>query len=616
MSVKPGHMVLYDRMQPALPADNYRIKAQTNVRVETDQDGDGSGTIEDGPLGSETRFFDIVGPRFLLSPTELAGVYPPRNGHGAFIDTLPHVAFGRRTLPWERDLDPENALPGPPEVGDGSVPALTGQRPWMALLLFEEDEIVIQRRQPLESILSATVRSAIEAPAGVVCDSITVARSTLLDVLPTPDEMEVLSHVRQVNVNDRELAAGDSDGWFSVLMANRLPQPDRNYRACVVSLEGRTDLFDKLRNRPVTPEPTGPVVATAEVISGLELLVQHFPERKDYVAALQRARRSTDLAPTDAVDVPRGDDVDAPGDDSDRANETATSGLAPATSDVTRAVSLGDLTSHDRVIAEVAGWTTLTPVEPVETLVLLASWAFECFGDETFQTLTRDLDVGMIGDKAAGVPIADTGHVAIKLRDRAGSARSAWYRGPLVPYPMTRDTQGPYHSADQCRRIAPETGLEDLSYSAAFEVGRLLATSDGRLAQELMRWRRTAYRAARRLMARRGLADGLDLVDLLDPRLPLAPFLSAHIAERFMIELPRIDRFEGDLIAGAPGLNPAELTRVWELADLSDAQELLGGAHVDAIGGLPPLTTGFDERADGLRDVRGGLFETLGRNGG
>lgn len=611
MSVSPGHMVLYDRMQPALPADSYRIQARTDVQVETDKDGDGVGSISSESLAPETRYFDIVGPRFVLQPTELAAVYPPRNGHGPFIDALPHVAFGRRTLPWERDLDPLNELPDPPEPEDSGAPALAGHRPWLALLLFEQDEIELVRAQPLEQVLPAAVRAAIEAPSGVVCDGIRVRRSVLLDVLPTPDEMEVLAHVRQVNVDDRELAAGDSDGWFSVLMANRLPRAGRTYRACVVSLEGRTDLFRQLRERPVRPPQPAPAVARANVVAELERLVRHFPDRKDFAAALERARTAPER---------RGPNLETGRSEGEvHAREAAggrdVSGIVPAEA-VRVDTRVHDLTAAELVPPDVADWMTLAPPEPVEKLVLLASWSFECFGDRTFQTLTRDLDVGMIGDKAGDVRVADSGHIAINLRDRAGTQQTAWYRGPLAPYPVTRDPEGPYHSADQCRRISPETGLEDVSYSAAFEVGRLLATSDARLAQELMRWRRTAYQRARRRLVRRGLAEGLDLADLLDLDFPLTPLLGAHLAERLVHEIPRIDRFETAMVAGAPGLDPAELTRVWDLPDVADGRDLLGGAGIDEIGGLPPLTTGFDERAEGLRDLLGGLLESLRRNGG
>ncbi len=71
------------------------------------------------------------------------------------------------------------------------------------------------------------------------------------------------------------------------------------------------------------------------------------------------------------------------------------------------------------------------------------------------------------------LPLSDTGHLQIALDDRLGAVEQVWYRGPLVPYQLTRDPLGPYHSADQARRVTPETGAEDISYAAAFEVGRL-----------------------------------------------------------------------------------------------------------------------------------------------
>jgi hypothetical protein len=211
--------------------------------------------------------------------------------------------------------------------------------------------------------------------------------------------------------------------------------------------------------------------------------------------------------------------------------------------------------------------------------------------------------------------MADTGHLAIRLQDRDGSEQSAWYRGPLAPYPVTRDTEGPYHSADQCRRVSPETGMEDVSFSSAFEVGRLLATSDGRLAQDLMRWRRTIYRAARRALSRNALAGGFDISDLLDPRLPLAPLLSSRVAERVVADLPAIDRYELELIRRAPGLDPGELARTWRLADATEAAALLGGASLDALGLDPEVTPGREVRLGHLRNLRAVMMDAIERNG-
>src|SRR5262249_49884667 len=65
---------------------------------------------------------------------------------------------------------------------------------------------------------------------------------------------ELLCHVREVDLNDTELAIGDDDGFLAIVMANRLPQYDRvnckpvRYMACLVNLEGQADAL------PVVPE--------------------------------------------------------------------------------------------------------------------------------------------------------------------------------------------------------------------------------------------------------------------------------------------------------------------------------------------------------------------------
>ncbi|MEZ4470813.1 MAG: hypothetical protein R3F60_08445 [bacterium] len=243
----------------------------------------------------------------------------------------------------------------------------------------------------------------------------------------------------------------------------------------------------------------------------------------------------------------------------------------------------------DRAVLE--GLTPLLILPPRKQLVLLHSWTFECQEGASFQELCAGLDVGLFGEvRATPAPVmTDTGHLALQLTDRAGSTQLAWYRGPLVPWPLTRDARGPYHSADQCRRISPETGLEDIAYAAAFEVGRLLAAADARLAQELMRWRRRTFRRAVLLDVRRDLRVALNLA--LDPA--LIDRLAPRIAERVAGSLlrpgrPFSDPFELGITRAAEGLQPDLLARAWRLASPDQAAQLLGASRVPEAGGVVP----------------------------
>jgi hypothetical protein len=86
----------------------------------------------------------------------------------------------------------------------------------------------------------------------------------------------------------------------------------------------------------------------------------------------------------------------------------------------------------------------------------------------------------------------EIGYVALKNELRIGEKSTSWYRGPCVPAPTKQVTDyAPYHYSDHAIQYDPETGIFDLSYAAAWQVGRLLALSDGAFSQSLSSWRRT-----------------------------------------------------------------------------------------------------------------------------
>ena len=171
-----GEMRLYDAMVLPLSMGRHRL----TTRVEVVHDGRTDG------LGSE-RHFEVDGPRWELPPDEIASVYPPRNGTGAFAESLPQIVFHRRTLPWERSLGAPASSGTPP--GPGDPPPLSGDAPWLALLLFEEDEYTLLERIPLEQIVSDDAFTRLGRPAGVLCDALQVSAEVLSSVMPSREEL-------------------------------------------------------------------------------------------------------------------------------------------------------------------------------------------------------------------------------------------------------------------------------------------------------------------------------------------------------------------------------------------------------------------------------------------
>jgi hypothetical protein len=513
-----GHMYLFDSVTPPLDDGSYRLTAQTQVSY--------PGSSQDF---SQQRYFDVVGPRFTVPQAMVAATFPPANAHGSFQDGLPHIVLSRRTLPWERELDPEHLIPAPavaaaePEIAVG-VPA---RLPWVALLVFEEGEYTLLRGIPLAQAVPADVFARLGAPAGVTCDAVQASRGLITSILPSVEELELLCHVRWVNVDDRELNAAGGDGYYAVVVASRLPSPGAQCRAILVSLEERSDL----------------VQASPPAVAGDEPP----PARRDAEASVPGAPAALDSLPSPIYGLTQ---------------------------------------------APVHTFSPIVPlpvqvVAPLQVrLVALTSWQFTCEGPGTFRELMQNLDVAMLGtvtDPGAGAPsLADTGHLQLQLSDRLGATEPVWYRGPLVPYNLTRDPLGPYHSADQARRVAPETGSEDISYAAAFEAGRLLAAADPRFAQAIMAWRRESYKQSARASTITSIAGRLPVQ--LPPTLaetlhtPVTPIVAAAATQAVVTSGPPIaDAYGLTQVQQAAGLDSANLAQAWNLASSADAEALLGG---------------------------------------
>ncbi|MES2706268.1 MAG: hypothetical protein V4726_06635 [Verrucomicrobiota bacterium] len=138
-------------------------------------------------------------------------------------------------------------------------------------------------------------------------------------------------------------------------------------------------------------------------------------------------------------------------------------------------------------------------------LVVLASWTFGALpagGD--FLYLMGNLGVDLLRLPSPAGPTADPdsdpqaqavqalalGYVPLGNDLRDGENTTSYYRGPGAAAPCATDMNyGPYHYSDSTIQYDPAFGTFNLSYAAAFQVGRLLALSDGSFCQTLIQWR-------------------------------------------------------------------------------------------------------------------------------
>ena len=562
--VNTGRFFLYDAILPPLKAGGYTLETTLGLTATT-----GSGSSDPTEIDPLASRIEVTAPRFRLPPDQALMTFPPANSEGSYDATLPQIVLKRRTLPWDRQAGPTGTIHGQP---------VTEKTPWLALVIIAEGEGDVIHDAPVAECVTPGV--TLTGKADVVKSSyLKVPASTVKAVFPTIEDLSLLAHVREVSLDDTELAMGDDDGFLAVIIANRLPQFDQQncrpkaYTACLINLEGQLGELPA----PIPPNQW------------------HFPEQvylsdvaERYVRSLRQGLavpvidsgqpRMLDTADPAALTdaIRRGEVVFHDNQLIDRAGMTPDGLAVIGRLDATALLDgdLGGVSTRGGTLAAGGGGFVADnarravgifdsfemsvelfyPAERILRFPVLTSWRFTCSGAGSFAQLMEDLDIGLLGTPiegagwqrqlAACVPavtgdssgappaaqlpltVAETGHVGLPHLSRTGLRGEAWYRGPFSPHQLLRNPlagEAPLpvlaHVSDHLRMMTPD-GRQDVSLAVAFETGRLLAMSQPSFVAGLMRWRDERFGAARaRTNQRLTLIDRLNLFErLIDPR--------------------------------------------------------------------------------------------------
>ncbi|GAA2125096.1 hypothetical protein [Actinomadura napierensis] len=208
---------------------------------------------DDLPLGGEappapvTQQIEVTGLRLHIGEQEVHGAYPPAGSGGRLDTVLPHIAFERRVLPWENQLDWKAD-----EEEDR-------KRPWLALLLFTRGEIVDDPEAAGLTTAGTAGELLVDAADVTVpvfspeltgdekaqsVRTIRVTRETFGQIAPRATEIAHLAHVRGSLPGETSGDAARRAAEYSFITANRLPSRTGGpYVAHLVSLEGHTERF-------------------------------------------------------------------------------------------------------------------------------------------------------------------------------------------------------------------------------------------------------------------------------------------------------------------------------------------------------------------------------------
>ena len=137
--------------------------------------------------------------------------------------------------------------------------------------------------------------------------------------------------------------------------------------------------------------------------------------------------------------------------------------------------------------------------------VSLKNWSFSCLDEEqSFSGLLNNLDRGVVADisytgqgtlrmpyNSEVETYLKKGNVPLGHYFRKGSKSVSWFHGPLVPAENTDEIELPINAADQLMRYNSVDGIFDVSYAAAWELGRALALKSRAFSISLYNWKRS-----------------------------------------------------------------------------------------------------------------------------
>jgi hypothetical protein len=412
--------------RPSLVSGDYIFSVAQQVQIDGTQFAWGSDKWTAAPRSRLQ--VSVAGPRFSLAPSDIQSQFPPPKSLGAYYNVLPQVIFNRTTLPWERTID--NSSPS-----ENATPV-----PWLALVLFD---------------------SVADGAAPVVTNL------TVNDLLNTYRQSATPTHAPEFV---KMLARDDS---FR-------PGPGE------LKLETGQHLNDRLT---VIDVPR-------------KLLWQILPSEKD-IALLAHVREGQ--SPNNPSIV-----VQYPVIFCNRLSSAGKIGIGSQST-----VHLISLEGRKPLLDALAR----KPADDgLVRLISLASWSFSTMlqtrtfshwvkgawcpdasrQDPNDLTKPSTCSNGVIhtlrlpaSASVSSERFLSQGYVPIRHQTRQGNQLVSWYRSPLLPGPGPQaNLELPVQTSDQLVRYFSDVAMFDVTYAAAWELGRALTLRSTKVAVELYNWKR------------------------------------------------------------------------------------------------------------------------------
>ncbi|ATL48173.1 hypothetical protein COR50_13925 [Chitinophaga caeni] len=390
-------------------------------------------TNQDPGTFSSSRKFAVTSERFSIDVNDIDSVFPQNLANGSFDKAVPHVLFNKKNLPWERFSIKNN-----------------DKAPWLAILLFDEGS------QPKINKLQAKDL----VPAGT---TITVAGSSVTGTGTMANNIFSYPGLQQLSYGET---------------------PDESCNVIDIPL----DLFNQ-----VAPSAQDlPYLAHIRQMETLDKTDALANLLEDFALVIGNRLPQVDQ-PSYAYLVSLEDFGEyLPGND-------GTNNI-PAGKNTVRLLSYMNWSytanHQDQSFTDLLEGLNKTADGKQELTVLQVPFHGESPSNEAVQlALTKQksgslstTDATILAKNAVMMGYTPHGHSM-----RFGGHSVSWYRGPLTSFNIVNKLGFPVSCPDAVTGYNPETGMFDVSYGAAWQLGQLLALQNKSFSSELYNWKKSLY---------------------------------------------------------------------------------------------------------------------------
>ncbi|KAF2839441.1 hypothetical protein M501DRAFT_992402 [Patellaria atrata CBS 101060] len=452
--LKPGYIRLYPLYRPRLPPGNYGIEVKQSIKTSIPGD---EGKLEIFNYDSTTgvsfpppattpvllQKFDVVAPQFSLDPDTINSHYPPDGGADEGL-ILPHIVFNDPHIPWDRIGPSASSF----AIADRGI-----RGPWFALLVFDPEDLKV-------------------SPA----------------------------EVTSLGISPASAAAATSSGAF--------PMTAGDYLTKITSRPTFEAAFDQPENNPAWKSLTESTENTTVI----------FPKRSQAAAILKDPYKFFFMCHVREMNTMGFPDAGTQQNGLFSICVSHMTGPRNNTVPRTQVVHLINIEQMDKTqitgdgrigLCSLYSWTYLSlPPNPINFKDIMTNLAATKqmlrIGDESLGLLQ-----GTIGEDPNSAVSSKLLHERLSLgytihrwRAATGEETLAFSRGPLTPAPtswkpsVADDWPGSSNTGKEYQVLDKDLGVMDLTYSSAWQLGKLMAVSDTVFNSALLRFRSLVHRWA------------------------------------------------------------------------------------------------------------------------